>query len=207
MRPKSTGYTLSAASAAGFMTTVVLTGAGPNFTTIAGAPSDGIGHLVSVTSGANVAGITFTITGTDSNGNVITNTVTGVNANTVNGTKYFKTVTSVSISSTLAANTASVGWTAAAATPVYPTDQYKLTGPLVGIALDGSTVTWTAQYTNTPAYAPEDLSTMDDWYTLGTASSTTNIATSAPSGTTAVRVLVVSHTNGTLETIYSQARV
>jgi hypothetical protein len=204
MRPKKLEYTLSAADTAGFMTTAVLTGAGPNFTTIAGAPTDGISHLVSVTSGANIATIIFTITGTDSNGNVITNTVTGVNANTVNGTKYFKTVTSVSISATLGANTASVGWTAAAATPIIPVDTYAKIGPMVSIGLDGTTVTWTAQGTNINIY---NEPTTDDWFTIGTASSTTNLAVQGLAGTTAVRVLVVSHTTGTLELVVSQARV
>jgi hypothetical protein len=203
MRPKKKEYTLAAASAAGFMTTTTLTGAGPTFSTIAGVPGDGSAHLVSVTSAANIATIIFTIVGTDADGHEITNTVTGVNANTVAGTKYFATVTSVTISATLGANTASVGWTAAAATPVYPTDYTKLTGPLVGIGLDGTTVTWTAQYTNEDIFANPQT---DDWFTLGTASSTTNLATNAPAGTTAVRVLVVSHTTGTLEVTYSQAR-
>lgn len=204
MRPIKKEYTLSAANAAGFMTTAVLTGAGPNFTTIAGAPADGIGHLVSVTSAANINTIVFTITGTDANDTVISETVTGVNANTVTGTKYFHSVTSVSISATLGANTASVGWTAAAATPAFIVDYAKLTGALVGVALDGTTVTYTAQQTNINLFN-EPLT--DDWFALGTASATANALTQAQSGATAVRVLVASHTTGTLEITISQARV
>ena len=210
MRPKKKGpYTLSAANVAGFMTTAVLTGAGPTFNTIAGAPSDGLGHLLSVTSAANIATIVFTIIGTDANGNVISTTITGVNANTVNassttGNIYFKTVTSVSISATLGANTASVGWTAVAATPAIPVDFAKLTGPMVNVCINGTTITWTAQQINSDIF--KEITT-NDWATIGTASSTTNIAAQALAGATAVRTLVVSHTNGILEMIVSQARV
>jgi hypothetical protein len=205
MRPKKKDFTLAAASAAGFMTTAVLTGAGPTFTTIAGAPGDGLGHLPIITSSANISTIVFTLTGTNQDGIVITEAITGVNANSITGAKFFKTLTSVSISATLGANTASIGWGSTwALTQTFPTDFAKLSGPLLGVGLDGTTVTWTAQYTNADIFA-DPLT--DDWFTLGTAGSTTNLAAIAPAGTTAVRVSVTSQTNGVLEISLSQARV
>lgn len=200
MRPKKLEYALTAASTAGFITS--MTGAGP-FTTIAGKPGDGLGHLVSVTSTANLNTITFTVTGTDYNGNVISATLTGLNNNTVTGTQYFRTVTGVTASSTLGASTATLGWTAACSTPTIPVDFSKLTGPAVGVFRDGTTITWTAQQTNADIFKNP---TNDDWQTLGTANSTTDIITQALSGTTAVRVIVASHTTGTLEVTVSQAR-
>ena len=51
---------------------------------------------VNITSSSDNSSVTFTITGTDIDGNAQTETITGVNANTVKGTKFFKTVTQIS---------------------------------------------------------------------------------------------------------------
>ena len=45
---------------------------------------------VSIKSSSNNASVTFTITGKDLNGNDQIETITGVNANTIEGTKFFK---------------------------------------------------------------------------------------------------------------------
>jgi hypothetical protein len=81
---------------------------------------NGYGFKVSVTSDGNDATTVFTITGTivgkTTNGGIGTETITGVNSNTVASTQYFSSVTSVTSSAT-SANDISIGYTAALALP------------------------------------------------------------------------------------------
>ena len=81
---------------------------------------NGYGFKVSVTSDGNDATTVFTITGTivgqTTDGGIGTDTITGVNANTVSSTKYFSSVTSV-VASATSANSVSVGYTADLALP------------------------------------------------------------------------------------------
>jgi flagellar hook-associated protein FlgK len=72
--------------------------------TIAGS---NLSSTITVSSSNNNASVTFTITGTDVDGAAQTETITGVNANSVQGNKFFKTVTQ--ISSDAAANSINVG--------------------------------------------------------------------------------------------------
>ena len=70
---------------------------------------------VSVTCGSDINARTFTFTGTDENGDAQTEVVTGVNANTVEGTKFFATVTQIAVDAgTGAAITAGTGVSVAA---------------------------------------------------------------------------------------------
>lgn len=93
-----------------------ITGAGPwdsddyavTFTA-AGMP-DGLAHQLNLTSTANLSAINMTVTGTDADGRSISEVLAGPNNNTVETTKFFKTVTGLSASATLAANTMDVGW-------------------------------------------------------------------------------------------------
>jgi len=72
-----------------------------------------INSLISISSASNNSSDTFTITGTDIDGNAQTETITGVNNNTVTGTKVFKTVTQ--IASDAASSGINVGTVAAIA--------------------------------------------------------------------------------------------
>ena len=53
------------------------------------------GRIITITSAGNDAGISFVVTGTDISGNAQTETITGANAGTATGTKYFNTVTGI----------------------------------------------------------------------------------------------------------------
>ena len=81
---------------------------------------NGYGFKVSVTSDGNDATTVFTITGTivgqTTNGGIGTDTITGVNTNTVSSTKYFSSVTSV-VANATSTNDVSVGYTADLALP------------------------------------------------------------------------------------------
>tara|TARA_R110000796_G_scaffold60632_2_gene140257 strand:+ start:491 stop:1087 length:597 start_codon:yes stop_codon:yes gene_type:complete len=74
------------------------------------ASSVDVARNVSVTCGSDINARTFTFTGTDENGDAQTEVVTGVNANTVAGTKFFATVTQIAVDAgTGAAITAGTG--------------------------------------------------------------------------------------------------
>lgn len=198
MRAKRFSYTLAALSATGFAS--ALTGAGP-FTTFT-ALTDGTAHQTTLASTANLSAITMTVVGTDAQGNAQTEAIAGPNNNTVNLTKYFKSITSVTAASTLGANTMNVGYTALCQTPIIPCDPFKNTGPAVAVGV-GGTITFTAQQTASPVF---DLTVVPAWVTLGTASATATAMTQAISGTTGVRVTVASHTSGVLTLDVSQTR-
>ena len=74
-------------------------GSSGNFTidgALSSVASSDLKSTVSISSLNNNSSVTFTVTGTDVDGNAQTETITGVNANTVNGTKFFKTITQIS---------------------------------------------------------------------------------------------------------------
>ena len=69
--------------------------------------ANGINSLITISSSSNNSSVTFTITGTDVDGSSISETITGVNNNTVSTTNIFATVTQ--ISSDAAATAINVG--------------------------------------------------------------------------------------------------
>jgi hypothetical protein len=112
MRPITIGpFTPAAASttafnAQGFTSTGAATA--PTTTTT----SDGLAHYVTLTSPSqdSLAGVNFTIVGTDADGHNVTNTIAGpTSASTVTSTVFFKTVTTIQPSATMGALTLAVG--------------------------------------------------------------------------------------------------
>ena len=90
------------------------TGVGP-FTMTATSAGDGLSHQVTLRndSANSKAAITFTLTGTDCYGRAQTEAMAGPGGSTtVTSTKFFATLTSVSVSATLGADTVDVGWAA-----------------------------------------------------------------------------------------------
>jgi hypothetical protein len=112
--PKRVVYTPAAVSANGIA--AALTGAGPFATFVLPGASDSLEHQVALASTADLSATGFTITGTDANGNVISEVHAGPNNNSVLSVKYFKTVTLITASVSLGANTLNVGWGAPART-------------------------------------------------------------------------------------------
>lgn len=198
MKPRRFSYTLAALDADGFA--AGLTGVGP-WTTFS-APADGTAHQVTIANSADMRTYTFTVTGTDANGNSQTESIAGPNATTATLTNYFKTITRISVSATIGVNTIDVGWTALCQTPVFVTDHAKLTGPVVSAGIGGS-ITYTLQQTATPIF---DTTLTPAWQTLGSAGASANSLANAQAGTTAVRCTVASHTSGVLTLDISQAR-
>lgn len=130
MKPVATTLALAAADPNGVCLSQTPAAGGVQNLTIAGAlASGGVATMdtprhVSITSAGNDSARTFTVTGTDRYGNVITETISGPNATTRNGAKNFATVTAVTVD----ANTAGaiqVGSADAAEGPWIPVDHFN----------------------------------------------------------------------------------
>jgi len=65
---------------------------------------DNIGQVITILSAGDDSGITFTIVGTDANGDALTEVVTGANAGTASSSGYFNTVDSITTSASSAGN-------------------------------------------------------------------------------------------------------
>jgi hypothetical protein len=76
------------------------------------------GRVVTILSAGDDSGISFTVTGTDVNGDSQTESITGANAGTATGAKYFKTVTAIAAVGDPAGNV-SAGVNAAAGDVVF----------------------------------------------------------------------------------------
>lgn len=201
MRPSKLSYTLSALDADGFAVNVTGAIQTTPWTTIASAPADGLAHQTTLYSAANLSAITITVNGTDCEGRTQSESIAGPNATTTTLTKYFKTVTSVTATATLGANTMLVGWTASCVTPLY-VQNYRALNP-VSISVEaGGTIDYTIQQSVVAAF---DM-TVDDWFTLGSPNYTESASGSAVLNATATRILVNSHTSGTLTICRSQGR-
>jgi len=201
MRPSKILYTLAALDDNGFCAAVTGAIQTTPWTTIAGAPADGTAHATTLYSTANLSAITITVNGTDAEGRTQSESIAGPNSTTVTLTAYFKTVTSVSASATLGANTMDVGWTAVAVTPLYPQDYHSFNQAVLSVETTG-TIDYTIQ--QSPVNAFEMVAA--DWITLGSPNLTEGTAVMAALNATATRVLVNSHTSGTLTICRSQGR-
>lgn len=86
-----------------------ITGAGP-FTVSWTSPTTGGAHQLNLTTTTNESAITGTFTGTDADGRTQTEAITLPNNTTVETVKYWRTVTGLTVSATLGADTMDVGY-------------------------------------------------------------------------------------------------
>jgi hypothetical protein len=103
-------------------------------------------YLVTVTSTGNDSTRTYTITGTNSAGVAMSETITGPNVGTVSTTRYFRTVTDVSVAGGGTVGTVSVGFGSAGVTPPIILDIHGRPDVSLQVVVSG-TVTWTVQQT------------------------------------------------------------
>jgi hypothetical protein len=145
VRPKFLTFTPAPANLTGFASNV--TGATWILTTT--ATSDGLAHQVSIKndSATDHSLKTATLVGTDENGKALTETINlPAGSATVESTKYFKTLTSVTPSATIGADTMDIGWVDEFVSQTIPfnwrgdraTVQFEVTG----------TIDYTGQYCN-----------------------------------------------------------
>lgn len=188
MRPNVIDIDVADESTTGFDTG--LTGAGP-FTLTVSTPTDGLAHQASLTSLQNLSAITFTLTGTDPDGKAQTEDVTGPNATTVESTKYWKTLTTVTASSTLGANTLDVGWVDEVSSITYPIDWRSPYACNIHVDVTG-TINFTVQET----FADVLGGTAAIWHNItALASKTADTTSTASIGATAIRIITNSYSS------------
>lgn len=193
-RPRVFDFDLADASLTGFASNV--TGAGP-WTPTTTETSDGLAHQVSIKndSATDHSGKTLTLTGTDANGDALTETLAapGTSA-TVESVGYFKTLTSVAVSATIGSDTFDIGWVDEAASQVIPLNRLATTAAAVGIDITG-TINYTVQETF------DDIQNVDradlSWFAVSALSGkTADLASSLTPNATGVRLLVNSYSSG-----------
>jgi len=143
--------------------------------------------------------VTFTVYGTDRYGNSITETITGVNATTVNGTKNFKTVTQVAADAAVGTNV-EVGSTNQADTAIYAVS-YRAPSTTYQVELSASAgLTWAFEYTTRDVLGislPEDSIT---WFT-DLSAQTGNADNVTEGSITACRLAITNWTSAS-DTVY-----
>lgn len=120
-KPINKSYTLAAASQSRFANDAT----GATITLANTATSDGQAYKIAILNngGNDLSSINFTLVGTDADGRAQTEVLVGPTGSaTVYSVYYYKTLTSVTLSSTLGANTVDIGTTTQFSTPTIPCD-------------------------------------------------------------------------------------
>ena len=104
----ATGLTFGAAGTSGALAAAQSSSGGAltlnGTSTSGGSATFATAQRVAITCSGNDSGVTFTVTGTDSFGRAQTDTITGADATSAVGSKYFATVTSITASGATAGN-------------------------------------------------------------------------------------------------------
>jgi hypothetical protein len=194
MRPNQITYTPADDSAAGLGDDLADSAAGV-FTLTATAADDGLAHLVTILGNAatNHSNKTFTVTGTNANGAAQTEDITGPNGvATVASTKYFLTVTSITVAATTGADTFDFGWTDDIVGPTYPLDWRSPYAANIYVDISG-TIDFDIQQTFDNVLAGDTPS----WVAISALDSkTADTYGNAAVGATAIRLLLNSLTAG-----------
>lgn len=201
MRPIKLGpFTPAVASTTAFNAqTFNSTGAATAPTTT--STTDGLAHLVTLTSPsqASLAGITFTIAGTDADGHTITDSVTGpASASTTTSVRYFKTIATITPSATMGALVLSIGIAVGAITQTIPlTNSIAAAGMTVAVT---GTINYSVYETFVNVYTndAQPVSTAISALTSKTTMLSANSSTSA----TGVYLLVNSLTASATVTVW-----
>ena len=159
------------------------------------------------TSSGNDSGITFTITGTNANGDTISETLTGGNAAAVYTVLDYNTVTSVTASGA-SAGTVSIGTNGVAGSSWVRLDEYALPNLSIQAIVTG-TINYTVQqsYDDPNSATNPVLPSAVNWSQLVAAASATAV-TNVTYMPIFVRVLVNSNTNpGAVTTTFLQTGV
>lgn len=153
-------------------------GAGGNLVLNGAAVVSGVAVLdtqrvVGITGAANDSARTFTVVGTDDNGNTISETLAGPNISTVSTVNNYKTVTRVSIDAA-AAGALTVGTTGVGASkPIVPDRYIAPFSPAIEVQVAG-TLNYDVQYTYGDLFDASALSSLV-WYSItALAGQTTN---------------------------------
>lgn len=157
--------------------------------------SGAFGRQLSITSAGNDSGITFTITGTCPDGVAQTEIITGPNATTVEGSSYFRTVTSIAVSGATA-STVTVGTVDEVASKTYPLNTRSSDAATIAVDVTG-TVNYTVQETFEDVLPMTSPAQNTTWFNVtALASKTADTASAVTRGASAVRLVFNSYTDG-----------
>jgi hypothetical protein len=198
MRPKEYDFDPDNVDTDGVAEIQAVAGAGD--LTLDGAyVTDGVATMdyarrLGILSSGNDAGITFTVTGTNANGNALVEIVTGAAGapGTSETTEYFKTVTQIAASGAAAGNV-TVGTVDEFASQIIPTDWRSDSGVAIGVTVT-NTINYTVQETfdSVRNKAANDL----QWHSISAlAAKTASLTTNGTVGATAIRFVCNSYTN------------
>lgn len=185
-------YTCAAADLVGYLSNAT----GATWTLTATTAADDLAHPVAIRNDSvtDHSAKTAILTGTDANGNVLTETLNlpGTSA-TVTSTKMFLTLTSVVPSATIGADTMDIGWSAVAQSPWVKLN-YQTSPFSAGVAVTkGGTINYDVEATLDPTLDGAAMAIKHS----GITGSTANDADSYLFPVHGIRVNVNSHTSGT----------
>lgn len=161
--------------------------------------ADGLAHQISITDTAtqDQSDSTFTITGTNADGDAQTEAVTGpASGATVVSSSYFLTVTSIAITGGDANDTVDVGTVAGGevATKAYPLNHKSPYAAGCQTSVTG-TINYSLQATFSDVLGTAD-STTYDWTTIAAYSGkTADVLGTIPQGATAIRLITASYSD------------
>lgn len=192
MRPKQFDIDPANASLTGFRSNAT----GVDFALTATDSGDGLAHQISIRNDAATdhSGKTFDLVGTDPDGFAQMETVTGpAGTATVESSKYWLTLTSVTPSATIGGDTMDIGWVDEVATKTIPLDRRSSTGAAIGVTVTG-TINYTVQETFDTITG---TNTQDcQWHAITALSSkTTSLVGVSTPGAVAARLVVASYTD------------
>lgn len=165
--------------------------------------ADGLGRIIVIVDSDTdtQTDVTFTIVGTDAQGDAISNTITGPGSGqTVASTKYFKTVSSVSVSAaqggTEKVDIGTRGTTLSAVSKAYPLNYHDAVAPMVSVNVTG-TLNFTVQQTYSDILNSTDASGTIVWEDVtALASKTADTTAQLGIGAHAVRVVINTYSTG-----------
>jgi len=211
MRPVKIGTLTPLAASTTFFNAQSFTSTGAAVAPTTTSTTDGLAHKVTLTSPtqATLAGITFTILGTDGGNNPVQESLVGpASAATVSTSRQFKTIVSITPSATMGGLVLSVGISASEAITQWVNLENTTTSPMIFVHVTG-----TINYTvfQTPANIFDDyaqnVNDSEFYLNLGApiaalASKTSDTLANGNSSCRAVLLRINSYTAGATVTFY-----
>ena len=191
MRPKQFDIDPANVSLTGFLSN----GTGATFTLTVTSSGDGLAHQVSIRNDAatNHTGKTLALVGTDADGFAQTETVTGPDTSaTVESSKYYLTLTGVTPSATIGADTFDIGFVDEVMSKTVPVSREKAAA--IAVTVTG-TINYTVQETFEAIQGGSAPSTMD-WHNItALAAKTASLVGATTAGASAIRLVINSYTD------------
>lgn len=165
--------------------------------------ADGLGRIIVIVDSDTdtQSDVTFTLTGTDAQGDAITDVITGpASGATVASAKYFKTVSSIAASAaqggTEKIDVGTRGTTLSAVSKAYPLNSYEQVAPMVSVNVTG-TLNFTVQQTYNDLLNNKDSGGTIIWEDVTSlASKTADTTASLGIGARGMRIVINTYSTG-----------